>query len=433
MAYDGYMLYDDVEIINLRRTALLSMELGVDSVRVTPESVSWIEPDTSDSVLGQVSNAPWYSAYDDASMEFAGIIPLSVVGLDDSSLTSTTTEYITDGGKTGTGRNATLPVVFSLALVALTARGVGYGRAWLEGVLRDGARGCAGEVLRYVTHEEADWDDPEVWKHRNDVRVTRGISTTRKRANPCSHIHIITFTMTAGDPFEYGDREEWVTNLRPFGAVNGPAGLPNPVVISNQVENNELCPVYDYSPIYNPAYPALVPSPTAPNEFPLGWSVFRPGLETLDDPSRHFHRRGIRTRAPSASVSGRVPVLRFTSDSDKTGVRFSIWPGGAEDDIKCGPLWSVSLPYLPGGDPLWIDGETQSVYVVEPGGVVRRADTLVFDTDTAGPIRWKTLREPRENALSYFFTLDYLFHRDSDPMPPSYPLTVDIFWVTKAD
>lgn len=234
MAYDGWVEFNGVEVINLSRTAQLADVLGIDTVWTDPASVQWIQDALGGVDYDVPSTAPWYDPDYPASAEFAGLVPLSLTGLDDSTLESTTVEYITDGGHSGRPRNKSLTVVANVAVVASTDRGAEYGKRWLDRTLRKGASNmfCSGADLRYFRYpgDDETLTAPPL-AHRRNVSLTRGTSVTRKRGTSCSVTWLTTFTWTAADPYEYG---EPVTVLADLGGVPMESGdniLPNPLAI----------------------------------------------------------------------------------------------------------------------------------------------------------------------------------------------------------
>lgn len=214
MAYDGWIEFGGQELINLSRTAQLAETLGIDTLWTTPDDVAWIEAARGGAGYDLIEMAPWYDEGHPASAEFAGIVPLSIAGLDDSTTESTTVEYITDGGSSGKARNKTLPIVANVAILASTTRGAEFGKRWLDRMLRtsDGTH-CGGSDMRYYRYVQADGlPVPEI-AHRRNVTLSRGVSVTRKRENHCSATWMATFTWTANDPFEYGEPVVALTGL----------------------------------------------------------------------------------------------------------------------------------------------------------------------------------------------------------------------------
>lgn len=575
MAYDGWVEFDGEELVNASRTVQLAESLGIDTVWIDPSSVSWIETALAGDDYDIIENAPWYDAGYPASAEFAGVLSLGFQGLDDSTLSSTVTEYITDGGRSNRPRNTTLSIVASVAIIASTERGAEFGKRWLDRRLR-GARGerlfCDGSILRYSRYASAD----APIAHRRDVSLTRGTSVTRKRRTDCSVTWLVTFTLTANDPFEYGESSTVLERVGVQPEYIGPADkvnlLPNPsfetnttgwaalgagstitrvtgdkhhgvagcevvcpgtaavegiqiagadiavtgstaysagqwvkfpvgktiraqlvdtvggvggtfsdvlatgnwqfvsvtrttaagttamdwrvyeptetaaitfwvdeaILVQGSVlpdyfdgdsppvyDSNtdtwsvhqwsgaphastsslsevtgtfvggslldsqgslamvqESCPVWDYSPIFDPLYPALVPSPTAPDFYPDGWDIAE-GMT--------FNRYWVKLNPMEPSGLAIVPVITLSGGATEARmVRVSIWSGTSDFDDQCDPLFTAIVSYLPAGVDLYIDGEQKVSYVwdgVSP--IVRRADSLVYGTN-AEPLLWTT-------------------------------------------
>ncbi len=381
MASDKWLRYGGVELVNLSRTAQLSEALDIDVLLVDPIDVEWIEDALDGEDYGFIESAPWYDPGHEASMEFAGIVPLSIPGLDDSTLEATTTEYVTAGGSSGKARAKTLPLVASVAILASTERGADFGKRWLARVLAGGGAQdfCSGSELRYFQYTQADDQPVPPQAHRRDVSLSRGISVTRKRSSYCSAVWFVTFTWTANDPFEYGEEVPQFTGLG--GAATGPSLASSGSLSMTEQE----CPVYDYSPIYDPLYPALVTPPTAPNFYPEGWTLL-PGVD--------FTRFWARTNPVEPSTVGLVPVLTLTTSTEARMVRVSVWPSDADVAGFCDPLWEAVVSYLPPGADFIIDGEQEAAYAwdgVSPQ--IRRTDSLVYGAG-ADPVGWVSFNDP---------------------------------------
>lgn len=380
MGYDGYLLYGGVELANISRTVQLAEAMGINMVWYTPESVEWIEDAVGGADYADITEAPWYDSGFPASAEFAGIIPLSIPALGDSTYQAVTTEYVTDGGNSSAGRNATLPLVASVAVMASTQRGADFGKRWMERVLRGaGTRMfCSGSRLEYFRYPQAEGEAVPPFAHYRDVSLTRSVSVTRKRSNDCSVMWLVTFTWTANDPFEYGDEIDQFSDLG--GTVTGPM-----VSASGEESLTDIpCPEFNYTPIYDPLYPALVAPPTVPNYLPQGWTV-----ESGDA----FTRSWVRLTPTEPSALRLVPLLRLHTSTAARMVRVSIFPGDADVDEQCDPLFSVMVMYLPIDAPMYIDGEQQACYVWDgTSEIVRRSDSLVYAPD-ATPVDWTAFND----------------------------------------
>lgn len=389
MATDEWVNYNDVELINLSRTAQLAEVLGIDTVWVTPESVQWVQDALSGSNYGDITEAPWYDPGFPASADFAGIIPLSIPGLDDSTRESTTTEYITNGGKSGKPRNKTLPLVVSVALVARSDAGAHYGKRWLDRVLSaSGTQSfCSGADLRYFQSDGAGLEEAPTIAHRRDVSLSRGTSVTRKRSSDCASTWLVTYTWTANDPFEYGEPEEQFVDLG-SSTPNGPG--VDTFGQMNMVE--ESCPVFDYSPIYDPLYPALIPPPMAPDFFPAGWNI---------EDGMVFRRFWALLNPVEPTSLNLVPVFTLRTSIEARMVRLSIWSLSDGEDSRCDPLFSVVVTYLPADLNFYIDGEQEASYVWDGAStLVRRTDSLVYSPQ-AEPVDWTSF-----NDAQMYVTMD---------------------------
>lgn len=389
MAYNGYVLWDDTELFNVARTVYLSRAMGLNSVRVSPETVEWYAADQGVAALGDITLAPWYSEGVEASAEFAGFLPLDVTGLSDSSYAGAVVEYVTAGGNTGRGRNTTAPFVANVVLVASSPRGAEYGLRWLKTTLRQGA-GCGGVEMAYYSSPR----DLLSFVRRREVALTRGVNVTASRDRGCESLRTVTFTLTAGDPFVYEDFGGVMLSMSVTGEISTSAPL-----VASGVEylTNSLCPTPDFNPQFDPLFPALIAPPALPNFLPAGW-----GLE----PGMPFRRAWARVGAFPLNSTTSVPVVSLRDlgtwgGSGLRNVRVGFWPYGADVEAQCDPLFSVVITYFPSGADrvLLVDSRGNQSYVEST--VTRRSDSLVFSPD-AGPVAWTDFLD-REG---YLLTID---------------------------
>jgi hypothetical protein len=384
MAYEGWIEFNDGEFINMSRTAQLAAQAGIDSLWTDPDSVAWIETAVGGSDYIDLTQTPWYDPSYPVSTEFIGIAPLSFDGLDDSSAASTPAEYVTDGGNSGKLRNATLPIVANVAIIAMTERGAEYGLRWLKKTLRgSGPRiFCSGVDLTYFRWGAA--DSPVA--HRRNVRMTRGCSVTRKRRSDTSSTWFVTFTLTAADPYEYGEIELKAGNLG--GVVSG-----NPEDDGSLALTQEGCPEFDYTPIYDPLYPALIAGPSVPDFYPSNWDI-TDGMT--------FDRFWARVSPLDPETLNVVPTIVLTTSVEARMVRVSVWPYASLVSDQCDPLFSAVVTYLPADLEFTIDGERQAVYTYDGlSDFVRRSDSLALGPE-AKPLEWTSFSDPE----GYLVTLD---------------------------
>lgn len=398
MAKYDWLEYNGTVLVNASRTVLLARAMGVDTVRIRPESVAWIEgalPLYTGFGLGgfgdgefglgeripqdysDITLAPWYDPDYPASSEFAGFIALDVRGLDESTFESTAIEYINDGGHAGGSRNATLSIVANFAIIAKTERGAEYGKRWLDRVLRaDGPRAFyTGADLRYSRWSGAD----APIAHRQNVRLSRGSSVTNQRRSACASTWLVTFTLTAADPYEYGEPN---LKIHEMGGpvVDGPGVTSSGSLVMEQVP----CAEFDYSPVYDPLYPALIAPPAAPDFLPAGWNI-----ESGDTFERHWAR----ISPVEPSTLNTVPVIQLHTTTEARMLRVSVWPAESLVDDQCFPLFSVVVSYLPAYTRFYVDGQRNAAYIWDGySPVVRRTDSLVYSHD-ADPIQWTAFND----------------------------------------
>lgn len=369
MSYDGWLEFNGIELVNLSRTAQLAEGLGVTQVWTRPEDVAWIEDTVGGAAYNNIVNAPWYDAAYPASAEFAGIVPLAFPGLGDSTKTATTTEYIGDGGTSSRPRSTTLPIVANVVLVAATDRGAEYGKRWMDRVLAGSGAGltCTGSTLRYFRYPDA----ASPIAHHRDVKLTRGSSVTRTVRRDCQVSKMLTFTLTANDPFEYGELEVSMTGL---GDTPDGDGL----VSDGALELVQTpCPVYNYEPIFDPLYPALLVPPGAPDFLPTGWTI-----EDGDTFTRYWAI--VDAIEPGSLLC--VPLITLRTADEARMVRVSVYPSDSLTSDQCGPLFSAVVAYLPGNVDFTLDGEQKAAYVFD-GVTYRRADSVIYSPD-ARPVDW---------------------------------------------
>jgi hypothetical protein len=390
MSYEGWIQFEDLELVNLSRTAQLAENAGIDSLWTNPDDVAWIETAVGGSDYHDITQAPWYDPSYSASGEFVGLAPLDFDGLDNSSASSTPIEYITDGGNSGKLRNATLPIVASVAIIAMTDRGAEYGLRWLKKVLRgSGPRiFCSGVDLTYFRWGAAD----APLAHRRNVRMTRGPSVTRKKRSDTSTTWLVTFTLTAADPYEYGEIELAAGNLG--GVVSG-----NPESDGSLALVQQSCPEFDYTPMYDPLYPALISGPAVPDFYPTQWDI-------VDGMT--FDRFWARVAPLDPETLNVVPTIVLTTTIEARMVRVSVWPYASTFADQCDPLFCAVVTYLPPDLEFTIDGERQAVYVYDGvSEAVRRTDSLALGPE-AKPLEWSSFSDPD----GYLLTLDVF--ADSD-------------------
>lgn len=431
MSWDGYFRYADTEIINAARVRAYADSLGLAWVQGagTGKNVGALAALLGDEAYTTpaIDSAPWYDPDSPESGQFAGVLPLSVAGVEDSTRESSVFEFTSDGGNPGRLRHATKAVVFSVALVGVNEAAVEYGMRWLKRALmrRQCAPGstvsCAGERLVFARHQPL--DDPlaaplpeapvlgpgvegtpsAVWltyyqRHLNDVLVNRGPIVNRKRTlGGCNGVvWLVSFTAVAGDAFEYGTPFSVLDNM--ISRIDNNVSPYVSPYAGSWGENTypyATCPAQVTTPIFDPVFSPFVAPPQAPDLMPAGFT-----LPTGTQNRMYAH-------LPDAVIplwDEVRPVIRIAAGpNERRMVRVRFFPEGVPLTENCAQVGEFILSYIPPDYTLVIDSEHEAVYAYSGTGATRRADSMVFGTIDAKPIQWFGL----SCGESYLMTVDH--------------------------
>lgn len=417
MAYEGWLEYNGVEIANLARTARLARAASASQVALQPKDYDWIleslGEDPNDA--NDITNAPWFKATNPASAEFLGFIPLSVEGISDSTREASTTQSAYDGGKTGRSRAATKSFVVDGFFTATSARGAEYGRRWMEGQLNPtDSRSCVGAELWFFKYGGRYEDISGFGGYGNgpfglnpfgvtsaiplgrvrDVSLTRGVRVTNQLDRPCFSATRATFTLTADNPYTYGEQIHAITSANVDPATG-------PLVVDSEMEYDLFevpCPTYDYAPLVDPQFNSLVDPPPVPVYIPDFW-----GIVSGDK----YRRQIVEIDTSLLEAERYVPVISISSSSQARRFRVSIWASEQDADLNCGALFTVTANYIPNGatKKIVVDGVREFSFFEDPGAATeRRADSTTFG-DRNAPVRWASF--PPGSSL--FVTVDNFY------------------------
>jgi hypothetical protein len=157
MPFDGWLAYAGTEVINSERTSryMRSLTPGLSRGEGLPddddtELSTWLGDQSYDAPIQD--DPPWFSAFRPESMDFAGLIPLSLEGFDDGLAETAITELVYEGASVGRLRRPSRSLRVTGLLVASTEKGLDYGHSWLRTVLSAGScDGCSGESLCFLS------------------------------------------------------------------------------------------------------------------------------------------------------------------------------------------------------------------------------------------------------------------------------------------
>lgn len=224
MAAEWYMSYGGVEVVNHTRLNAYLESVGspLDSwagcgcptfTEDILEEEPYTTPDDPD------SPAPWYDPDVPASGEFAGLMVLSVDGLDDYPVQRTVTGGIAGGGAIGTARVVPRTITYTALVLGATCCGVDYGLQWLAQVLQGCAAGqCDGDCMTVYNCCPGAVETPEEFNalHRRTLRrvaLVDGPRVTARQGSGCeagacqtgADILTVEWVMTATMPWLFTD------------------------------------------------------------------------------------------------------------------------------------------------------------------------------------------------------------------------------------
>lgn len=147
MAFEGYIRYGGVELVNNQRLSAYVDNLGIGGYRCNDlcptlgdalEVLGWKGPDEVYTIPADSPHPPWYDSAEPASKGFAGIHILDWSNIDSSTYTATSQELVGDGaslqGQRYEGRQMTVRcLLFGKDLIS-----VRHGFNWLTAVLTEG-------------------------------------------------------------------------------------------------------------------------------------------------------------------------------------------------------------------------------------------------------------------------------------------------------
>jgi len=454
VAWAGWYEYGGVEIINASRTEAYARNAGLPWFRPSykNEALPYLLGDESYSTPMQ-DDAPWTDYRDPDTYDFLGAYPLSVEGIEDSTWMATVTENALDGGVIGRVRRNTRNVVFQVALIGRTDCGAEAGMRWLRQALTGQVcmgpvTGCNGQTMCYIrcepTLDMTEYHPPIVYRleptpygsgpygegpygyggriiedHRSQVkedfssclvdylRSLRNVTLTvgpqvqsKQHLSDGGSVWVVGFTAVAGNPYEWSQEVPIIRGFMdpevdiPYAGGEVPDGAMFDDV--GFVQTETTCPEQVYTPVYDPACPFVVPPPGLPSvdvacwDFPINYT-----RRQFIIPEQAVTEYGeampvIQVRAPQYEV--RNMRLRFYTDAFGTG---------DPNSDPCNFCGDMVFSYIPFNSTIVLDSADQVVYLQQPGGQRRRADSLVFGSD-GQPFEWPSLT----CGVSYIATVD---------------------------
>lgn len=400
MAWDGWVTFGGVEIINVARTQAYAKKGNLGWFKPQYRDVGTLHLLLGDDPYSAPRQAhdtlPWFDPDDHESLGFYGVYPLNITGLEDSTRSSSVQENLADGGIPGRVRHGTKSIVFNCVLIADDDASADYGMKWLRGVLLAGTNYNGvdddGSTLRYFYRNpiwgqgnRQDCYDEQLRLLKNVV-VNNGPTLTQKhRLSDGGAAWEVQFTAVAGIPFEFGKQDDIIVDW--FG------GYPHVINVAGGDYTSDgwlyrevTCDPHPYRPVFDPSCDQLLLPPTSPT---LSIGCF--------DPPRSWHRRTF--SIPNSYVprfTDTVPVIRVQARAHEVrDMRIRIWedPAGGQsiDDFPCDFVADYLISYVPSEAEMVIDGTTQTVTILTDSPArSRRGDSLLFDSRGL-PFDWPAL------------------------------------------
>ncbi|MFD4314978.1 hypothetical protein [Streptomyces sp. NPDC058548] len=222
---EHYLELGGVEIANSARLAAYLDTVGspLDSVGVCAcptfdASLIGDEPYVSPEADG----APWYDPDVPESADFAGLMVLTVDGLDDHPVTRTVTRSAAGSAALGPARVLPRTITVTALVLASSCCGASYGLRWLAQALAGCTGGCEGDHLTLFNccPSEDDAQDPDAFarRHRRTLRrvaLVQGPNVPARHGDGCStggscgaagaDVLTVEFVLTAATPWLWTD------------------------------------------------------------------------------------------------------------------------------------------------------------------------------------------------------------------------------------
>lgn len=440
MTYRGYLRLGGVEIANSARTRAYmangvmpaTSSLGFDDTWTFTSQ--WLGHQAYR--LPKLDTAPWWNPNDLDSMDFAGLWPLQVEGLDNAESSREVIAGVGHGGSFGPPRLKHRTIRITALLVGRNTVGADYGLRWLTSILRgDRCKGdWTGQTLEYlstvpdiprevrrlvqsevggllpgfVPGDSESIPNPseliDQWirepntmptetlqacvnPYRRQMfevvctkspEITERFGVDRESSAPHASAYRVEFELTAGIPWAYRPTQPWFQNL-----AFDMAATPTPIYFTIAGQDGcvaNQCQTVDtlFDPL-SPSRPSLL-RPIAPST-----SAMCEPLET----------RRLTASIPAAAIAdfddtlGTVTV-RASTVKDERQLRIR-WvknvPGlTLEDRLRCHTVSEAEVRYIPQGGSLTLDAVTARPYVTLTDGTRLDASPVVSGAD-GGPWR----------------------------------------------
>jgi hypothetical protein len=342
--------------------------------------------------------APWVSPDPDLN-DFYGFLPMSMEGLWDSTIETTITQSLGDGGTASTPRRRTREMRVEGVILARTRVALTKGRAWLRNAVQttgcDNGAGCGGDDMCFFADCPTSLaQGDELMRTLRDVVSTDGPRIVQPFGRLSSGVYMdkIEFTLVATSPWVYGAEDY-------LGSTMGTLGTTTGALVLNAVAPAlPECYSGPPPPVLDPNVPYIPPPPRPPSV-----------LNALQPPARY--QSGYSVLIPASHVPDvMTSVLRIaltTGSQAASWIRLRLYaaPLGPTQTMNnvdpCSFCGDITVTYIPANRKFVIDGMNQSIYIEDTSGNRQPANHLAF-TGAAHPTQWALL----SCAMDYWLTVE---------------------------
>lgn len=375
--FSGYLEISDQEIANSERfktyvdslTTGIGVKCGAPSLDVALGHSPYSTP--------AADGAPWYNSLRPDTANFAGVLPLRITGLMDSTRDVDVTELLGGGAVQSLPREASGEVRVQALLVAVDAASMHEGLAWLKEAVGgdpcdETTLACVGHTLRAftaaptTTTEAAD-------RARNfyRVEVKEGVKISREYNSSAGVMLEVEWTWSLGIAGAHTDLESVASFDMSLGATHADAVGEDCSVLSAAYENFITDPFY--TAISQPPRPDVIVPPNL-----IEIASWRRMEATI--PASLTTRSGVI-----------VPTVKiFATGAEAQFIRVRFYKASVAGATGCDYDAEFLVSYVPAGAVIHMDTIRQEISVTKADNTVVPAGHLVFGTD-GRPYKWPEL------------------------------------------
>lgn len=402
---DGYLTLGGVELVNHARLSAYLETVGSGLSSVTPCGCDTFTAELVGDLpytTPEQDEAPWYDPDVPESADFAGLMVLSVEGLDDHPVRRSVTNAVTGGASFGRARVMPRTITVTGILLGATCCAVDYGFHWLAEVLTGCSAGqCDGDCMTLYNCCPGEDMDPDTFnmRHRRSIRrvaLVEGPTVTARTGDGCragecqsgADILTVEFVLSAGTPWLWADTSPVLEAPPPMDdegdcvqwCLHGDEdGCDGPCRLAECPDPTAACA----DPTCRPPAP---PVPTMPDTcYCLPLAVERDCYEV-----DLTGRPGWSSDAPMFTVRAGSQDLRNVTLTlyERSPNHEDLSCDEIADLERCRPHSVYHVRFVPAGGALTLDGQIGRA-VVECGGVCETSPDVYGASGT--PPAWKML------------------------------------------